>query len=77
MQWPGGCLFFLPQGRGQKTKGEAHFLGWGFGNFNLLSADPRKWLIHTQNPINNIYLGPLQPRDLPCLPICFVAICKI
>ena len=31
----------------------------------------------TQNPIMEIYLGTLQLKDFPYLPICFIAICKI
>ena len=31
----------------------------------------------TQNPIIEIYLGTLQPRDFPYLPVCFIAIYKI
>ena len=38
----------------------------GFANFS-----------HTQNPIIEIYPGTLQRRDFPCLPKCFIAICKI
>ena len=32
---------------------------------------------HTQNPITEINPGILQSKDFPCLPTCFIAICKI
>ena len=42
--------------------GDSISRGGGFTNFS-----------HTQNPIIEIYLGTLQPRDFPCLPSSFIA----
>ena len=60
-------FFFNPRGMGEEAKTQewgAQFLG-GEEGFSC-----------TQNPIIEIYLGTLQPRDFPYLRTCFIPICK-
>ena len=61
-----GAVLLLQRGDGAITQGDRDILGGGLLTFS-----------RTKNPIIEIYLDTLQPRDFPYLPIYFIAICKI